>query len=188
MLWVVIAVDLIRSQMAYFSHMSKKEAKKIPLEKVPEGVEKCKNVTIKRLDSAELLIDNPDCVNDAGLLVIHALEEYGKAMILERKSKEAKIRGEPFILINGRSDPFYDHQQKIGAALGALPPETGRLTMGTFDPTQTFFKTGEKEISQDLKESVTYADFNDGNWVTPHTFNPAQLKKLIGEIRSHVVI
>jgi len=135
------------------------------------------------LRSAESLLGTPECVNDAGLLTMHALEEIGKAYILRDRLQQAENSGVDFIQIEGRGDDFYSHPAKINAALNEMPAELRTLTMGTFDPSQQFFQTGRMNISQDLKEHITYTEYGSNGWISPHTFNPTQVRNLIHRLR-----
>lgn len=163
--------------------MSNKEPKIVPIEKVRNGIIVAKKRAQTYLMSAEALAENPECANDAGLLTIHALEEIGKASILQERLEEAENNGASYIQISGRRDKFYDHPAKINAALDAMPLGLRTLTMGTFDPSRQFFQTERMEISQNLKEHISYTDYVNGEWVSPHTLNPNQLRNLILNLR-----
>lgn len=157
---------------------------RIPIENVPEGKDLAQKKARNNLNDAERIVDNPESVNNAGLLTINAMEELAKAIILQNKFRDAHNRGDSFIQIGGQEDPFYSHPDKINIALNAMPANLKTLTMGTFDPHQIFFQTGRMEISQDLKEYITYTGYKDGKWISPHTLDPGQVKNLIQNIKA----
>lgn len=64
-----------------------------------------------------------------------------------------------------------------------MPQGLRTLTMGTFDPSQQFFQTGKMEISQDLKEYIAYTEYKNGAWVSPHTVNPDEIRRLIQALK-----
>lgn len=75
---------------------SKRPKETIPIEEVPNGVAAAKDKVRLFLSNAELLADNPENANVAALLTIQALEEIGKADILENRLEEAQNRGDTF--------------------------------------------------------------------------------------------
>ena len=161
----------------------RKGKEKIPAKDVSEGIKICKKRALTFLDSASTLAEKPETANDAGLLTIQAIEELGKAKMYEVRLLKAEENGRPFIYRGGREDDIYNHAKKMNVAFSAMPQPLRKLAMGTFDPSGTFFKTGEMEVSQNLKEYITYTEYENGKWIHPHTINPQQLKELIQGIK-----
>lgn len=165
------------------SRSNRRQVRRIPIDQVHDGIDLAMTKALTNLRSAETLLATPECVNDAGLLTMHALEEIGKACILRDRLEQAENNGNDFIQVGGRSDDFYSHPAKINAALNEMPAELRTLAMGTFDPSQQFFQTGSLNISQDLKEHITYTEFGDTGWISPHTLNPDHVRNLIRGLR-----
>lgn len=99
----------------------------IPVAQLSGGSRAC-------LENADTLIDSALVLLDAGrgrhaaILFFHAIEEFGKALIL----KEALDGGR--VVPTGPREAFRDHRQKVEAAKAELPAEYMTLRRAAFDP------------------------------------------------------
>jgi len=160
-------------------------SKRIPLEEVPKGVKMSKDKARQHLNDARILIENGS-IEGAALLTIHAQEELGRIIILNKRYEKARACGQSFIEIRNRGkDEFYSHQRKQEMAKTIIPLESLRIHKGSFG---VGFGKGfdiDTWISQDLREAVVYIDYCD-RWQSPPQIDSEKLRNCIEHIEKQL--
>lgn len=113
----------------------------------------------------------------AGALYTHALEEYGKMLLLGRIPEKGGIVSVPYREI------FRSHRKKFDAALGALPPDCALMTRGPFDPGPPCSRQygARLDASFASRTHLLHLDITcDGHPALPDAPDPEQLARAVG--------
>lgn len=94
------------------------KTKNIPTEEINTGIRECLKNTKNLLGASKMLLNNQYSMPSA-IMYYHALEEFGKAVLLRDKQKVAEYKKQIEI---ETIDFFYDHRKKIDAAIHTLGP------------------------------------------------------------------
>jgi AbiV family abortive infection protein len=188
--------------------MSKKKrppkTKKIPLNKIQEGITLSLKKAVMHLDAAESLIDTKH-LDDSAVLMEFAIEEFGRAVILREMLKKSITEIEKNI--------WYNHDPKYEAAFRFLDKELQTVWEG-IDPQFTISRRHHHLSSLDLpngpdaqfakhkvpfriiKETLTpntrlnaiFVDFKDETqvWSTGIMTSQKNLERMISEIREKI--
>jgi AbiV family abortive infection protein len=161
----------------------------IPFDSVLQGIKLCKDNVRHLLDDARTLVKKNTWQSNshAVALIVFAIEELGKAKVLNDRSQEAKKKGMHIVEVE---EPLFRlHEPKFKEGCSLLPSESLVIEEAAFDPKDfdpDDFVTKDIEVKPEIRLEATFVDWNDTKklWKIGAPASTEKIEKLIIEIEN----